>query len=103
MYKKFEKDDLSGAKDIYLRTICLPSGNELFQFTNEKIILIGAGGHCKSCIVLLKKINYLKYPELLIIIKVKILNYKIIGRDKNLKVIFKNKLCTSNCWPNKRL
>tara|TARA_B100001989_G_scaffold233262_1_gene193040 strand:+ start:2840 stop:4006 length:1167 start_codon:yes stop_codon:yes gene_type:complete len=30
IYKNFEKDDLSGSKDIYSRTICLPSGNELF-------------------------------------------------------------------------
>ena len=54
----------------------------------KKIILIGAGGHCKSCIDVIEKNKLFKISGIIDNNKSKkILNYKIIGRDKNLKKI----------------
>lgn len=66
--------------------------------SKKKIILIGGGGHCKSCIDVIESTN--EY-EILGIIDLKekvgqnILNYKIIGSDENLE-IFKKK-CDYAC------
>ncbi len=66
----------------------------------EKIILIGGGGHCKSCIDVLKKINKFKIIGIIdnkIKINTKVLNYKIISNDKDLPLLrkkYKNALIT---------
>ena len=52
----------------------------------KKIILIGAGGHCKSCIDVIEKQNTYKIAGIIDDKKSKsIFNYKIIGKDFDLK------------------
>ena len=51
----------------------------------KNIILIGAGGHCKSCIDVIEKEKKFKIIGLIDNKKGKILNYKIIGNDTSLK------------------
>ena len=57
----------------------------------RKIVLIGAGGHAKSCINLIEKINNFKIIGLTDSKKRYLLNYKILGDDsildqKNLEI-----------------
>ena len=56
----------------------------------KKIILIGAGGHCNSCIDVIEQEN--RYKIFGLIDKKKKLKskYKVIGTDKDLKKIKKN-------------
>ena len=56
----------------------------------KKIILIGAGGHCNSCIDVIEQEN--KYKIFGLIAKNRKLKskYKVIGTDKDLKKIKKN-------------
>ena len=55
----------------------------------NSIILLGSGGHCKSCIDVIEKNKLFKISGIIDNNKSKkILNYKIIGRDKNLKKLF---------------
>ena len=59
----------------------------------KKIILIGAGGHCKACIDVIELENKFKIVGLRI--KNFINHYKTIGSDKALKKIkIKNALIT---------
>ncbi len=56
----------------------------------KKIILVGAGGHCVSCIDVIEKEKKFKIFGLVNNEKKKILKkYKVIGRDKDLKNISK--------------
>jgi sugar O-acyltransferase (sialic acid O-acetyltransferase NeuD family) len=56
----------------------------------KKIILIGAGGHCVSCIdVIEQEKKFSIYGLIDNINKKKMIDYKIIGKDINLKNIFK--------------
>ena len=59
----------------------------------KKIILIGAGGHAKSCldvILLTKKFKILGFIDTKK--KINLLNYKVLGNDKHLKRIKKKSL-----------
>ena len=57
----------------------------------KKIILVGGGGHCKACIDVIEKItSYKIYGIIDNINKDRVLKYKIIGKDKDLKSINKN-------------
>jgi sugar O-acyltransferase (sialic acid O-acetyltransferase NeuD family) len=56
----------------------------------KKIILVGAGGHCKSCIDVIEKEK--KFKIIGIIDNIKkgfFLKYKILGNDKGLKKYYK--------------
>jgi sugar O-acyltransferase (sialic acid O-acetyltransferase NeuD family) len=65
----------------------------------KKIILIGAGGHAKSCIDIIENLKLYKIVGLIDNQKKigeKLLNYKVIGNDKDLSKIcnqFKNLNC----------
>jgi len=56
--------------------------------TKQKLILIGGGGHCKSCIDVIEStakfeiLGIIDIPQLL---GTKILNYKIIGNDNDIE------------------
>ena len=57
----------------------------------KKIILVGAGGHCTSCIDVIEMEKKFKIVGLIDNKRKKfLLNYKTIGNDKNLKKISKN-------------
>ncbi len=56
----------------------------------KKIILIGAGGHCNSCIDVIEQENRYKIVGLIDKKKKSNSKYKIIGTDKDLKKIKKN-------------
>tara|TARA_B100001027_G_C16223635_1_gene311062 strand:+ start:397 stop:981 length:585 start_codon:yes stop_codon:yes gene_type:complete len=59
----------------------------------KKILIIGAGGHAKSCIDLILSTKKYKIAGLVDNKKKigsKVLGIKVIGRDKDLKKIFKN-------------
>ncbi len=56
----------------------------------KKIILIGAGGHCNSCIDVIEQENKYKIVGLLDKSKQSNSKYKIIGTDRDLKKIKKN-------------
>ena len=57
----------------------------------KKIILVGAGGHCTSCIDVIEMEKKFKIAGLIDNKKKKFLfNYKTIGNDKNLKKIYKS-------------
>ena len=59
----------------------------------KKIIIIGAGGHAKSCLDVIESKNNLYKVVGFVDNKKnvkKILNYQILGNDKSLKKIFKN-------------
>lgn len=61
----------------------------------KKIILIGAGGHCQSCIDVIELEKKFKIIGLIDNKKTKFRKYKIIGSDKKLKNIkIKNALIT---------
>ena len=54
----------------------------------KNIILIGAGGHCNSCIDVIELEK--KYKIICLVDdkkKIKNLKYKILGNDKNLKIL----------------
>ena len=58
----------------------------------KKIILIGGGGHCKSCIDVIEQENKFKIIGIIDIkekVGQKILNYPIIGTDKEIEEIAK--------------
>ena len=57
----------------------------------NKIILVGAGGHCKSCIDVIEDSGKYKIIGLVDKNKIKrnLFNYPILGNDKNLKEIRK--------------
>ena len=56
----------------------------------KKIILIGAGGHCSSCIDVIEKEKKFKIFGLIDNKKKSSLfGYKVLGNDKNLKKLFK--------------
>ena len=60
----------------------------------KKIILIGAGGHCNSCIDVIESENKFKIAGL-IDNKKSLSKYKVIGSDKDLqKIKIKNILIT---------
>jgi len=57
---------------------------------NNKIILIGGGGHCRSCVDIIEQSNSFKIAGVLDIEKKlhnKILGYEIIGTDEDLPVL----------------
>ena len=58
----------------------------------KKIIIIGAGGHAKSCIDLIQSTKKYKISGLIDLKKPrkKILGIKVIGTDDDLKDIFKS-------------
>ena len=70
----------------------------------KKIIIIGGGGHSKSCIDILestKKFKLIGIVEKKKIKSKKILSYKIIGNDSDLsklKKITNNKKYIHRCW-----
>ena len=54
----------------------------------KKIILVGGGGHCKACVDIIEKIKEYKITGIIDNIKKKnVLKYKIIGQDKDLKLL----------------
>ena len=58
----------------------------------NKIILIGAGGHAKSCIDVIEKTKKYKIIGLIdnkLSVGTKVLGYKVIGTDSELKYLFK--------------
>ena len=56
----------------------------------KKIILIGGGGHCKSCIDIIEKTKKFRITGIIDNNKKKeILNYKIIGNDSDLNSLRK--------------
>ena len=62
---------------------------------NKSLILIGAGGHAKSCIDVInlqKKYNIIGLIGLSKELNNKILNYKVIGTEKNLNILAKKSL-----------
>ncbi len=61
----------------------------------KKIILIGAGGHCNSCIDVIESENKFKIAGLIDNKKKSLSKYKVIGSDKDLqKIKIKNILIT---------
>lgn len=55
----------------------------------KKIILIGNGGHCKSCIDVIESSKKFEIIGMIDINSVSIGKYKTIGKEKNLTEIFK--------------
>ena len=78
MYKNSQSDDLINSKWLYERVVNIP-----LALQNEKIILIGGGGHCKSVIDVIEQEG--KFQIAGIIDKQgnisKVLGYPIIGND----------------------
>lgn len=71
----------------------------------NKIILIGAGGHAKSCIDIIEKTKKYKIIGLIdnkLSVGTRVLGYKVIGTDSGLKSFFKEryKICTYCNWFN---
>jgi len=59
----------------------------------EKIILIGGGGHCKSCIDVIEQENKFEIAGIIDLpdkLGEKILDYPIIGNDDNIESLCKN-------------
>ena len=55
----------------------------------KKILLIGNGGHCKSCIDVIESTKKFKIIGMIDTNSINIGNYKTIGTEKNLNQIFK--------------
>lgn len=60
----------------------------------KKIVLIGGGGHCKSCIDVIKSDNRFKIIGVLdnnLDISKKVLGYSVLGSDKKISIFVKQK------------
>lgn len=63
------------------------------KFMKEKILLIGGGGHCRACIDVLEKENKFKIGGIVDkkeLIGQKVLGYKVIASDEDLKFLKKD-------------
>ena len=55
----------------------------------NNIILIGGGGHCKSCIEVIEAQKKFKILGIVDNSNKKVLDYKVIGKDNDLKILQK--------------
>ena len=70
----------------------------------QNLILIGGGGHCKSCIDVIEHENKYKIVGILDMaekVGQKVLGYKIIGSDSDISTYVKKRMFIfDNCWTN---
>lgn len=86
MFENCQNDGLENSKWFEQRVVNIPSSYRSNDMDSEKknIVLVGGGGHCKSCIDVIEstgKYNIVGVLDLPSELGKKVLNYEVIGTD----------------------